>query len=213
MRKTKPYKGISLEGLLARWYAKSTARALPEFRRLAQRLASDLKPDAVVLEIAPGPGYLAIELARLGPFRITGLDISRSFVRIARGNAEEAGVTVDFRHGNASAMPFAADWFDLVVCRAAFKNFADPEGAIREMRRVLRPGGKAMIFDMRRDASDEAIAREVAKMGLGGLDAYFTRLSLRQLRRRAYSREDFQRLAGPCEISEDGIGFTATLRK
>ena len=107
-------------------------------------------------------------------------------------------------------MPFAADWFDLVICRAAFKNFSDPVGAIREIRRVLRPGGKAMIFDMGRDVSDEAIVQEVAKMGLRGLDGYFTRLSLR---RRAYSRDDFLKLAGPCEFIEDTISFTATLRK
>ena len=73
-----------------------------------------------------GPGFLAIELARLGSYRITGLDISKSFVRIATENAIKAGVEVTFREGNASSMPFESDSFDFVYCRAAFKNFSEP---------------------------------------------------------------------------------------
>src|SRR5437773_7898337 len=83
----KPYRGIGMEGLIARWYAKNTAGDIEDFRRAARMIADRLPPRAQVLEIAPGPGYLAIELARLGPYRITGLDISKSFVGIAAENA------------------------------------------------------------------------------------------------------------------------------
>lgn len=85
------YRGLPLEGVIARWYAKTTLRDLGEFRRLAGELAGRLGPGSAVLEVAPGPGYLAIELARLGAFRIVGLDISRSFVRMAGENARRAG--------------------------------------------------------------------------------------------------------------------------
>src|SRR3954452_3361417 len=102
----KGYKGLPLEGPLARWYAKVTQKDLGEFRRLAGSLAGRLGPGSAVLEVAPGPGYLAIELARLGPHRIAGLDISRSFVRMATENARQAGVSVDFHQGDAAAMPF-----------------------------------------------------------------------------------------------------------
>jgi 2-polyprenyl-3-methyl-5-hydroxy-6-metoxy-1,4-benzoquinol methylase len=61
-----------------------------------------------VLEIAPGPGFFCLELARLGSYRITGLDISRSFVQIAHDSAQKAGLEIDFQEGNASAMPFAS---------------------------------------------------------------------------------------------------------
>ncbi len=118
-RNARPYKGIPMEGMLATWYARNTAKSLAEFHDCAKRIAAGLAPGGRVLEIAPGPGYLAIELARLGPYRITGVDISRSFVRIAAGNAAGAGVEVDFRHGDAAALPFAADSFDFIVCRAA----------------------------------------------------------------------------------------------
>src|SRR5262249_35453455 len=160
-RKPKPYKGIGMEGMIATWYAKNTGKSIAEFRELAKRVASGLPPGARVLEIAPGPGYLAIELAQLGPYRITGIDVSHSFLRIAREKAVRAGVEVDFREGDAAALPSAADQFDFIVCRAAFKNFSDPVGALREMHRVLRQGGKALIIDMRSDASDKAIVDEV----------------------------------------------------
>src|SRR5438445_13741200 len=118
----KPVKGPGMEGFIATWYAKNTGKSLAEFRDLAKRLVKELRPGDCVLEVAPGPGYLAIELARSGLFRITGLDISRSFVRIATENAKRDGVDVEFRQGNASALPFAANVFDFIVTRAAFKN-------------------------------------------------------------------------------------------
>jgi len=93
---------------------------------LAGRLASMALDGASFLEVAPGPGFLAIELARGGKYQVTGLDISETSVGIARRNAQREGRTVDFRLGKASAMPFANDSFEFVVCPAAFKNFSAP---------------------------------------------------------------------------------------
>jgi ubiquinone/menaquinone biosynthesis C-methylase UbiE len=207
-----------MEGLLAAWYARNTARSLAEFRECAKRLAARLPAGACVLEIAPGPGYLAIELARLGPYRVTGLDISRSFVRIAAANAAHAGVAVDFQHGDAAALPFMPDSFDFVVCRAAFKNFADPVGALCEMHRVMRPGGEAVIIDMRKDTPNDAIAAEVAKMRLGRIDAFVTRTILSLLRRRAYTKDDFARMLAATpfasgDVAEQPMGFEISLVK
>src|SRR5215470_762312 len=99
---------------------------MPEFEALARRIAAEIPTNARVLEVAPGPGYFAIELAKLGPRQITGVDISPTFVEIAQRNAQEAGVSVDFRLGNASGMPFKSGSFDFILCRAAFKNFSEP---------------------------------------------------------------------------------------
>jgi 2-polyprenyl-3-methyl-5-hydroxy-6-metoxy-1,4-benzoquinol methylase len=79
----KPYTGISMEGPLATWYARLTRKDMNEFERLALELAKDLPTHARVLEVAPGPGYLSVALAKLGRYKITGLDISESFVRMA----------------------------------------------------------------------------------------------------------------------------------
>ena len=81
-----------MEGFVARWYARNTANHLADYQKAAQLAAGELPQGGDVLEIAPGPGYLAIELAKLGPYRVVGLDISRSFVRIASENAAKAGV-------------------------------------------------------------------------------------------------------------------------
>jgi ubiquinone/menaquinone biosynthesis C-methylase UbiE len=207
-----------MEGLIARWYARNTGRNVEEFRKAAQEIARRVSSGSDVLEVAPGPGFLAIELARLGPFRIVGMDISRSFVRIATDNAARAGVEVTFRQGNASAMPFESDSFDLVYCRAAFKNFSQPVEAISEMYRVLRPGGEAVIHDLRKDASGEGIKAAVGEMGLGWFNALMTRWILHSLRKWAYWQEGFRRMVGEtpfrtCEINCGGIGLQVSLRK
>jgi len=217
-RKPKPYKGIGMEGVIATWYAKNTGTSMAEYRALAERVAGGLRPGDRVLEVAPGPGYLAIALAQLGSYRVAGLDVSRTFVRMARENAARSRVEVDFQEGDAAAMPFAAEAFDFIVCRAAFKNFSDPVGALREMHRVLRPGGRALIIDMRNDASGKAIVDEVAKMHLGRIDAFLTRTTLSALRKRAYSRADFVRMVqatpfGRCDIKEQPLGFEIGLIK
>ncbi|AMN40215.1 class I SAM-dependent methyltransferase [Rhodoplanes sp. Z2-YC6860] len=219
MRTAKPYKGIPMEGMLATWYARNTGRMSEEFRACARRIAAHLSPGAAVLEAAPGPGYLAVELAKLGPYRITGIDISESFVRLASEHAAREGVDVTFRQGDAAALPFASETFDFAVCRAAFKNFSDPVGAIREMHRVLRPGGSALIIDLRNDVPDETIDAAVDGMHLDRINAFLTRVTFKHmLRKRAYSRADFQGMAaatpfGHAEIIDDGIGFDVWLRK
>src|SRR5271169_2752401 len=138
----KAYKGMGMEGWVAKWYAATTRKDLVEFQNLAKAIAGELPSRSRILEVAPGPGFLAIELARAGNFEVTGLDISKTFVEIARENAAREGMRIDFRQGNAAAMPFESGTFDRVICRAAFKNFAQPVAALKEMRRVLKPGGK-----------------------------------------------------------------------
>jgi ubiquinone/menaquinone biosynthesis C-methylase UbiE len=215
----KGYRGISMEGALAKWYAGLTRKSLAEFQTLAQRIAGQLSPGSCVLEVAPGPGYFAVELARLGNYQVTGLDISRTFVEIAQRNAAAAHVGVDFREGNASNMPFESDCFDFLLCRAAFKNFSEPVAALREMQRVLKPGGKALIIDLRRDASLESINQAVAAMGLGLVNRVITRWTFRHmLLKRAYTKAQFESLISQAgipnsEIREDLIGLEIELRK
>jgi ubiquinone/menaquinone biosynthesis C-methylase UbiE len=215
----KGYRGIGMEGLIARWYARTTRPSLPEFQALARRIAEQVPPGSSVLEVAPGPGYFAIELAKIGGRHVTGLDISHTFVEIARRGAAEAGVEVEFRQGNVSAMPFPADSFDYLLCRAAFKNFSDPPGALAEMHRVLKPGGRALIIDLRRDASPDAIRREVQNLKLGAINAFVVRQIFRfMLIKRAYTKGEFRQLIAESpfhggDIHESLTGVEITLMK
>jgi ubiquinone/menaquinone biosynthesis C-methylase UbiE len=194
-RADKGYRGVGMEGPIARWYAKGTGKDQKRHEEQARQVTELLPGGGEILEVAPGPGYLSVALAKAGAYTVTGLDISETFVELARGNAAEAGVRVDFRHGNASAMPFDGDSFDVVVCCAAFKNFSEPVRALQEMRRVLRPGGRALIVDLRRDVSKQAVNDEVAGMGLGAVSAAFTRFVLRYgLTRRARTKQQFEDL-------------------
>lgn len=219
MASKKAHRGVPMEGMLASWYAKNTAKLAADFKACGRRIAEQLAPGARVLEVAPGPGYLAVELGKLGRYRITGLDISRSFVRMATEYAAREAVDVEFRQGDAAALPFPNETFDFIVCRAAFKNFSNPVAALSEMHRVLRPGGRALIIDMRNDASNEAIDLTVDDMRLGCVDAFLTRAIFKHmLRRRAYSRDDFTRMTaaspfGRADIKAAAIGFDVWLRK
>ena len=157
-------------------------------------------------------------MARPGRLHVTGLDISHTFVAIARENARQAGISVDFRQGNASSMPFAEGSFDLIICQAAFKNFSQPDKAINEMYRVLRKGGVAIIQDMWKEASNETIRAEVHGMQLGSVNAFMTERALKTLRRRAYTREQFNRLAtesafGGGGIETSGLGIEVRMKK
>ena len=208
-----------MEGFIAKWYANLTRKSLDDFRTLARQVAEQLPPAADVLEVAPGPGYFAIELAKLGDYRITGLDISKTFVEIARRNAAQAGVRVDFRRGNASGMPFKSDSFDFLLCRAAFKNFAAPLGALREMHRVLKPGGRALIIDLRKDTPNESVAKAVDEMDLGTVNRVLTKATFRfMLLKRAYTKSDFEQMISEtgfaqAEIRESHIGLEILLTK
>jgi ubiquinone/menaquinone biosynthesis C-methylase UbiE len=216
---TKAYKGMAMEGWIAGWYDRNMARNPGRFQATARAVAGRVPHGGRILEVAPGPGYLAIEIARLGAYQLTGLDISRSFVRIARGNAARAGVAVDFQLGDAAHMPFGDESFDYVVCTAAFKNFTDPAGALAEIHRVLRPGGQASVHDLRKEASLEEIDDEVRGMNLSALSAAVTRWTFRNLLlKNAYSRATLERLAERSpflggRIIPEGIGFELRLTK
>ena len=96
------FKGPEMEGAVARWYARvrGSGSQIEGYRKQAAQLTEGLPAGAKVLEVAPGPGYLAIEMSRLGRAQVTGLDISRTFVQIASENARVAGVDVDFLRGD-----------------------------------------------------------------------------------------------------------------
>lgn len=209
-----------MEGRMARWYdrQRGTPSQIKAYREQAVQLTAGLPNGARVLEVAPGPGYLAIEIARLGRFVVTGLDISRTFVEIAAEHARQDGLTVTFRQGDVAAMPFEPESFDLIVCQAAFKNFRQPVTAIDEMFRVLQSGGTAVIQDLRKDASSADISAEVRKQGLGGLSAIITKRILGGLRRRAYTDAQFEALVAGSAfragvIRKNGIGIEVRLTK
>ncbi len=194
------------------------AKICPNSRPLAQRIASALPPAAQVLEVAPGPGFLSIELAKRG-LQVRAIDISKTFVEIAKRNAAAEGVEARFDLGNAAALPVEDASVDFVVCRAAFKNFTEPVKALAEFRRVLRPGGKALLIDMRRDASVAEIRQYVQGLGVSRLNRWFMMFVFRNmLIKRAYPLQEIHRMAREAgwadpRIDPSPMGFEAWMTK
>jgi ubiquinone/menaquinone biosynthesis C-methylase UbiE len=213
----KPYKGAPMEGFMASWYAKITKS--DRHHQRAVDVASRVPAGGSILEVAPGPGYFAIELAKLGNYRVCGLDVSKSFVRIASENARAAGVKVEFKQGDAAHLPYPERSFDFVACTAAFKNFSDPQGALAEIYRVLKPGGRASIVDLRKDADREEIRQMIDEMHLSAVSALWTRLTFRFfLLKNAYEKQAIEKLAADspfrgCELANEGVQFDLRLAK
>ena len=219
MKSKRAKRDLGIYGRSARWYDRNSRNnRIEEMRGYARAVASSVREGGSILEIAPGPGYLLIELAGMGRYRLTGLDISPDFIEIAKRNANEAGVAIDFREGNVSAIPFPDGAIDFVVCTAAFKNFMEPVTALQEIHRVLRPGGKALIVDMNRYASKKAIREELKNSGSSGVEAWLGSRVFEWLRKGAYSRDEFEQLISQTPFSEHrieeaGIGFYIHLSK
>jgi ubiquinone/menaquinone biosynthesis C-methylase UbiE len=217
METTRKHKVPEMEGFQARWYAKNrgTEAQVVQYRRQAAEVTAGLAAGDEILEVAPGPGFFAVELAKLG-YRVTGLDISHTMVEIALEEARKAGVEIAFQQGDVTTAPFADESFDLLVCQAAFKNFRQPVTALNEMRRVLRPGGFAVIHDLNHEATAADIDREVAGMNVGAISGFTVRQTLGWLRRRAFTPAQFEALAaestfGACSVTQAGIGLEVRL--
>ena len=120
------------------------------WRSKAVRLLEDAAHDDL-LDIATGTGDLAIKLARkLDPITVTGVDLSERMIEIGRAKVEEAGLddVVTLGIGDCMLLPFTDSSFDAVTCAYGVRNFADIQAGYREMLRVLRPGGKAVILEL-----------------------------------------------------------------
>ncbi len=108
---------------------------------------------AKVLDIGSGLGQLTLALAaRREVSEAVGIDLSADFVEAARGQAETMGVNARFLEMDAADLsPFAEGAFDIVVSTLSLHHWADPLAALREIKRVLMSGGRALILDLRRD--------------------------------------------------------------
>ena len=118
------------------------------------RVATDLArfaPRGQVLEVGSGPGRLAVKLAELAPgVQVTGVDISPEMVERASSLAANSCVAdrVEFLVGDVASLPFADASFDAVVSTFSLHHWPDPANGLKEIYRVLRPGGVARVYDV-----------------------------------------------------------------
>ena len=102
-----------------------------------------------VLDVAIGTADLTIEMIRRGKAeQVTGLDLSDRMMDIGKLKVESLKLKeVNFVHGNAQAMPFADNTFDGVTCAFGCRNFQNLDEGLKEMYRVVKPGGQVTILE------------------------------------------------------------------
>ena len=121
------------------------------FEGVAGDVAAVAPDGARVLEVGCGPGLLSIRLARKHGLAVTGMDLDPAMVERANANAarEGEGPRPAFSVGDAGSLEFPDGSFDLVVSTLSMHHWADPSAGLAEIARVLRPGGRALIWDLR----------------------------------------------------------------
>ena len=144
-----------------------------------------LKAGDRVLDVATGPGTLArLAAEACGPSgRVNGVDNSAQMLALARDKAPlPHSASTDYHEAQADGLPFPAATFDVVLCQQGLQFFPDQLAALKEMRRVLKPGGcvalslwadiKAMtLFSAFLDAVDTSLAQPAPRAALGWLDS------------------------------------------
>jgi ubiquinone/menaquinone biosynthesis C-methylase UbiE len=118
------------------------------YRRVAAEVAAAASVGATVLDIGTGPGELLNRLAARRPdLALTGLDLSPEMLAIARRSA--ASPSIGFEVADVAALPRPDDSADVIVSTLSAHEWPQPERAAAELARVLRPGGRLLIYDFR----------------------------------------------------------------
>ncbi|MDW2800549.1 class I SAM-dependent methyltransferase [Clostridium boliviensis] len=169
-----------------------------------------------ILEIGPGPGYVGLELAkRVKLNSFTGCEISPAMIQIAEKNAREYGIEACYVEGNGMNMPFSDNAFDCVISNGSLHEWESPVLVFNEIYRVLRPGGRYCITDMRRDIGFfkqsmiylSTKPKEIRPGFLSSLHAAYTKGEMQELLRNSrlcdgMVKEDFMGLSITGEIKK-----------
>ena len=118
------------------------------WRRKAIAEAGRVHPKKI-LDVATGTGDLALAAMTLEPESVTGIDIAAQMLEVGRDKVKAAGWSnkIELLTGDSEQMPFADGSFDVVTCAYGVRNFEHLEAGLKEMSRVLRPGGRVVILE------------------------------------------------------------------
>jgi ubiquinone/menaquinone biosynthesis C-methylase UbiE len=138
-----PLASPRLWNAVAEGYSREIA---PHFARYGEDalLLAGVGPGSQVIDVACGPGAVALAAARRGA-RVLAIDFSPEMIARLRDHAQAEGAEVDARVGDGMALPCADGSFDAALCMFALAHFQDRDKGFRELRRVLKPGGRAVV--------------------------------------------------------------------
>ncbi len=118
------------------------------WRKKVRKQLAEIKPERI-LDIATGTGDLAIELTRLNPKEIIGADIAVDMLKVGEKKIQKKGLDkiIKLEQGDAENMKFETGYFDAVTVAFGVRNYENLLKGLKEMHRVLRPGGKVAILE------------------------------------------------------------------
>ncbi len=153
-----------MDGWIARAYDRGVQAAFVEvFPSIVADLADDLRQASRILDAGCGPGQFTILTAEeLQQAEVWGIDLAPTMIELARQHAvrSPAAPRLHFEIADVAHLPLADDSFDAVISSGSIKHWPDPLAGLRELHRVLRPGGRAFIGEMNRLAPPAAIATQ-----------------------------------------------------
>ncbi len=119
-----------------------------KWRKKAIKELAELSPKKI-LDVATGTGDFAFEAMKLNPEKLVGIDISDGMLEVGRKKIKERGFEdrMEFKNADSEAIPFSDNQFDAVTVSFGVRNFQNLEAGLKEIFRVLKPGGKAVILE------------------------------------------------------------------
>jgi ubiquinone/menaquinone biosynthesis C-methylase UbiE len=152
-----------MDGWLAEAYDRGVQAAFREvISPVVAEVTAELRAARRVLDVGCGPGQFTLMAAEYLPgAEIWGIDLAPTMIELARAHAREAGAgRVRFQVADAAALPFPDGTFDAVMSTGSIKHWPDPVAGLREIHRVLVPGGRAFVAEMNRMAPPAAIGAQ-----------------------------------------------------
>ncbi|HOW97645.1 MAG TPA: class I SAM-dependent methyltransferase [Kiritimatiellia bacterium] len=164
-----------------------------------------LRP-ASVLDIGTGPGWLLLRLReRLPGASLHGADISRAMVDKAEKNLPGSGIVL--KCAGSEALPYPDASFDVVVSTGSLHHWKNPVAGLNEIRRVLTPGGRALVYDLVRKMPEDVARRVRAEYGRFRA----TLMWLHSFEEPFYSAAEMETLAAQSDFAGGETGFTGAL--
>ncbi len=166
-------------GWAAGFYDRVIAKLLtPDYAKVAEELEAAVPPGGVLVDLGTGPAHLPVLLARRRPdLRIIGMDLSERMLRLGRRHLAP-GARLSLIAMDANRLGFQPGRIGTITSCRAFHLWKRPERVLDEIHRALAPGGRAWLYDNRRDATDADLAQGLNRQG-GFPPLWLARLMLR----------------------------------
>jgi ubiquinone/menaquinone biosynthesis C-methylase UbiE len=157
-----------MDGWVARAYDRGVQTAFRElFETLAAEFFEQLRQARRLLDVGCGPGQFTVRAAEALPnAQVWGIDLAPTMIELARRHAaaSPAAARLHFDVADVAHLPFPDAHFDSVLSSGSIKHWPDPLAGLREIHRVLAPGGRAFVIEMNRLAPATAVATHRARL-------------------------------------------------